>query len=188
MIEFSTSFLDDLVSQASLSPRRRQHHNVHSGPEEPCQRLFNAIGMDSYIRPHRHLLDPRNELLVAVRGSFAVLTFDDRGKIAGAVRLFVGDDAAGARHFAAGIELEPEDWHTVIALVPGSVLLEVKAGPFSATAAKEFASWSPAEGEAAAAAYLDTLRACLPALGVMPEGEGLLDQVESTRQGIDHIS
>jgi cupin fold WbuC family metalloprotein len=127
MIEFSTSFLDDLVFRAALSPRSRQHYNVHSGPHEPCQRLFNAIGMDSYIRPHRHLLDPRNELLVAVRGSFAVLKFDDRGVVAGAVRMSAGEGAPGAGRLAAGVELEPEDWHTVIALVPGSVLLEVKA-------------------------------------------------------------
>lgn len=188
MIEFSTSFLDDLVSRAVASPRKRQHHNVHASPVEPCQRLFNAIGMDSYIRPHRHLMDPRNELLVAVRGSFAVLRFDDCGEVAGAVRLSTGGDAPGAQRFAAGVELEPEDWHTVIALVPDAVLLEVKAGPFSASAAKEFASWSPAEGDAAAAAYLDGLRARLPALGVMHDCEGLFDQAGLTRQGIDHTS
>lgn len=170
MIEFSTSFLDDLVIQASLSPRRRQHHNVHSGPEEPCQRLFNAIGMDSYIRPHRHLLDPRNELLVAVRGSFAVLGFDQQGNVEGAVRVAVGSGSHGSGRSAVGVELGPDDWHTVIALEPGSVLLEVKAGPFSESAAKELAFWSPEEGSAAAPAYLEGLRACLPALGVMHAG------------------
>jgi cupin fold WbuC family metalloprotein len=171
MIEFSTSFLDDLVFRAALSPRSRQHYNVHSGPHEPCQRLFNAIGMDSYIRPHRHLLDPRNELLVAVRGSFAVLKFDDRGVVAGAVRMSAGEGAPGAGRLAAGVELEPEDWHTVIALVPGSVLLEVKAGPFTASAAKEFASWAPEEGDAAASAYLQGLRARLAESGVKREVE-----------------
>lgn len=171
MIEFSTSFLEDLVLRAGLSPRRRQHHNVHSSPDEPCQRLFNAIGVDSYIRPHRHLLEPRNELLVAVRGSFAVLGFDERGNVAGAVRVAVGNGSPGSGQAAAGVELRPDDWHTVIALEPGSVLLEVKAGPFSASAAKELASWSPEEGSAAAPAYLEGLRACLPALGVMHAAE-----------------
>jgi cupin fold WbuC family metalloprotein len=169
MIEFSARFLDDLVSRADSSPRGRQHFNVHSSHDEPCQRLFNAIGMDSYIRPHRHLLDPRNELLVAIRGSFAVLAFDDRGGVLGAVRLSAGDGAPGSGRPAAGVEIEPDEWHTAIALVPGSILLEVKAGPFSETAAKEFAGWAPAEGTPAARAYLEGLRARLPALGVMDE-------------------
>jgi cupin fold WbuC family metalloprotein len=55
---FSNSFLEDLRRQSSLSLRKRKNHNLHFDYEDPCQRLFNAIEMSSYIRPHRHSLDP----------------------------------------------------------------------------------------------------------------------------------
>jgi hypothetical protein len=36
----------------------------------------------------------------------------------------------GGAKLAVGMEVKPETWHTVILLVPGCVLLKVKAGPF----------------------------------------------------------
>ena len=59
---------------------------MHESYEDPCQRLFNAIEPGSYIRPHRHATDPRDELLIAVRGLMALVTFDNDGKVIGVVR------------------------------------------------------------------------------------------------------
>lgn len=67
--KLSPELLGSLVEKAAESPRARQHHNIHERYDDPCQRFLNAIGMDSYIRPHRHSLDPKSECLVAVRGS-----------------------------------------------------------------------------------------------------------------------
>lgn len=153
MRKFTHGLLDDLSGRALESARRRQHENLHRSYSEPCQILFNAIGVDSYIRPHRHLLDPRRETLIAVRGSLAVLKFNDMGAILDVARLFarsVGGDACAS----VGVEVEPDEWHTVIALREGSVLLEVKAGPFDPQGAKEFAPWAPTEGSPEAADYL----------------------------------
>jgi cupin fold WbuC family metalloprotein len=75
---FDAQYLDDLTNQAKDSPRLRQHRNVHQSYQEASQRLFNAIEPGSYIRPHRHASDPREELLVAVRGVMALVTFDDQ--------------------------------------------------------------------------------------------------------------
>jgi cupin fold WbuC family metalloprotein len=49
---FSVEGLDLLVTQAKNSPRLRQHKNIHLDYADPCQRLFNSIEPDSYIRPH----------------------------------------------------------------------------------------------------------------------------------------
>lgn len=152
LAEFSPAFLDALIDQAERSPRRRQHHNVHGDPADPVQRLFNAVWPDSYIRPHRHSPTARPELLMAVRGRFALVTFDDDGAMTRAIAL----GAAPGDH--AGVELGPEEWHTVVALEP-SVLFEVKHGPFRPDLAKQSAEWSAEEGSAAAAAYLESLRA-----------------------------
>ena len=55
------------------------------------------------------------------------------------------------------MELLPGEWHTVIALVPDSVLFEVKTGPFDPNAAKEFAPWAPVEGTQEALAFMELL-------------------------------
>lgn len=155
---FSIVELDALGSNAKASARRRQHRNVHASYSEKIQRLFNAICADSYIRPHRHTLDPRTESLVAVRGEFAAVTFADNGGIADVVRFATEAHWGGDARVTVGIELSPETWHTVVALSDTAVLFEVKEGPFEPTVAKEYALWAPEEGGASAAAYLQWLK------------------------------
>lgn len=120
--------------------------------------------MDSYIRPHRHALDPKTEDLFAMRGAFALVLFDEDGGIT-AIERFGTEKHAGVDGMAVGVELAPGAWHTVLALTQGAVLLELKAGPFISTAAKEFAPWAPAEDSPEAEAYLAMLHqqvACWP--------------------------
>lgn len=149
------AFLDDLVAQAQVSPRLRQHANLHTSYVEPCQRLFNAIGVDSYIRPHRHMSDPKTETLLAVRGRLILVLFSEQGQVSQALPFGLG---LGAEHCDVGVELSPGVWHTVVADLPGSILFEVKAGPFDPQLSKELAPWAPAEGTAAVAAYMARLR------------------------------
>ena len=78
---FDDQYLDGLTVQAKVSPRLRQHSNVHQSYQETSQRLFNAIEPGSYIRPHRHASDPREELLIAVRGVMAMVTLNDQGAV-----------------------------------------------------------------------------------------------------------
>lgn len=156
---FSNSFLGELVTAADRSSRRRQHFNVHRSHQESCQRLLNAIGVDSYIRPHRHALDPKAECLVAVRGSMALITFDEVGHVAEVVRLCTEQFGnAAAADTGVGVEIAAGRWHTVIAETPGAILFEVKAGPFDPARAKEWAPWAPEEGTVAANRYVAELR------------------------------
>ena len=151
---FSTDYLNELTAQAQSSPRMRQHRNIHESYADPCQRLFNAIEPDSYIPPHRHATDPKDELLIAVRGSMALVTFDEQGMVTEFVRFGADRNGEGS---AVGAEVSANTWHTVIALMPGCVLLEVKAGPFDPNQPKDLATWAPDEGSAAAAEYLNKL-------------------------------
>lgn len=163
---FDSNFLDNLALQAASSVRRRQHANLHLSYEEPCQRLFNAIGVDSYIRPHRHMADPKAETLLAVRGLLTLLIFDDHGEVSRVVTMGPELVATGG---VMGVELPPGVWHTVLADVADSVLFEVKAGPFDGSAAKEHAPWAPEEGSSEVPEYLAHLRSevirCLSAGG-----------------------
>lgn len=151
---FSADYLNKLTASARSNSRKRQHLNIHDSYQDPCQRLFNAIEPGSYIRPHRHYSDPREELLVAVRGLMALVTFDDQGKVVGVLH-FAADRQA--KNLALGAEVSPDMWHTVIALQSDCVLLEVKAGPFDPQQPKNLAPWAPEEGSPAGGDYLNKL-------------------------------
>jgi cupin fold WbuC family metalloprotein len=75
------SLLLNLVSEGCSSARLHSTYNLQKSYEDKAQCLLNAIGVGSYIRPHRHLLDPKNECLFAVLGLFALVIFDDSGNI-----------------------------------------------------------------------------------------------------------
>ncbi len=151
---FTQKYLSELSEIAVGSQRKRQHKNIHESFADPCQRFFNAIEPDSYIRPHRHSNAGGGELLIGIRGEMALILFDDFGDIVEAIKV-------GPLHsnedMAFGVEVQPRQWHTVVSFVTGSVLLEVKAGPFDPNAAKEMASWAPSESSDEAKNYLNKL-------------------------------
>jgi cupin fold WbuC family metalloprotein len=154
---FTPEFLDALTQAAEQSARHRLHKNIHQNYNDPCQRLFNAIGIDSYIRPHCHSIDPKDECLIAVRGRMALLVFDDIGQLQQVIR-FGAQSSDLDIPISVGINLPAGVWHTVIAEVPGSILFEVKSGPFNPEQAKEYAEWAPEEDAPEAAVYLTELK------------------------------
>lgn len=141
----------DLGRQAAKSPRRRQHHNLHADYGDPCQRLLNFLWHNSYIRPHRHAADPKEETLIALRGEMGCLIFDDEGRVTSRTRLVAGGNCPA-------LIIEPGEWHSIVALSGSAVLLETKAGPFNPMAAKEPAAWAVDETVPSAAAYLQSLQ------------------------------
>lgn len=78
---FTFDQFTSLHGQAKASPRLRQHLNIHASHKAPFQRLFIAFGLDSYVRPHRHHLVPKDETLIAVQGLLGVMVFDDTGQV-----------------------------------------------------------------------------------------------------------
>lgn len=151
---FGEEFLSEISVRSHRSERLRQHFNVHASYEDHCQKLFNAIQPGSYIRPHRHLIDPKNELLVAIKGRMALIIFDDQGQIK--KKTFLGTENYKDVD-AVAVELTPDLWHTVIALEKDCVLLEVKPGPFDPSKPKELAPWAPEEGSKEVEKYMAAL-------------------------------
>lgn len=142
----SVAIIDDLVAEAAVNIRRRQHRNIHASYADPSQRLFNALCRDSYITPHRHSGVNDEETLVAIRGSFLTVLFEDDGSIDQV-------DYCGEAGQNVGAVIPIGRWHTVMPLSETAVIFEVKAGPFDPQRAKEFASWAPAENDPAADDY-----------------------------------
>lgn len=150
---FDMNYLDELVQQAMQSPRLRQHRNVHTDYADPCQRLFNAMQPGTYLRPHLHGDAQGAETMIGVRGLMALVIFDDGGVIA-QVQKFGAGSHANDPAVAAGVETPPGIWHTVLSLEPGSVLIEMKAGPFNPDAPKYPAPWAPDESTTEGKEYL----------------------------------
>lgn len=137
-----------LATAAADNPRRRANLNLHASLEDPYQRFFNAIQPGSYVRVHRHADPPRWEAFVAISGRAAVLELGDDGTVLSRVELSPqGPDVA--------IEIPASTWHTVCALEPDTVLFEIKPGPYSPPADKDFAPWAPPENEPSARLIAD---------------------------------
>ena len=149
---FTFDQFDDLHGQAKASPRQRQHLNIHATHEAPFQRLFIAFGVDSYVRPHRHHLVPKDETLIAAQGLLGVLVFDDAGQVVQQLKL--GTERHASPGVGPAVDMPAGTWHTVLALTPDAVLLEGKAGPFDPQGPREFADWAPGEGAAEAQVLL----------------------------------
>ena len=87
----------------------------------------------------------------------ALLVFDDIGQVGQIIR-FGAQTNEAQQAISVGVNLPAGAWHTVIAEVPGSILFEVKSGPFNPKQAKELAAWAPAENTPEATEYLMFLK------------------------------
>jgi len=120
--------LDDLSKQAAASRRLRKNLNFHESDEDACHRLLNAMEPGTYIQPHHHAAEGKDETVTILRGKLGLIEFDDSGRVTGTVRL-----------------------------EPGSVFIEAKAGPYRPFSPEERAAWAPAEGDPGATDYMNTL-------------------------------
>jgi len=134
---------------ARRSPRRREIHVFHTGDADPLQRMLNALQPGSYIRPHRHLDPPKSESLVLLQGMLGYVSFVADGT-PDEENLLLLERERGVH----GCDIRPGVWHTIFALVPDTVIFEVKPGPYSPANDKDFAPWAPPEYNAEASAFL----------------------------------
>lgn len=150
MLRLDQSLLDALMQTATASPRLRANHNIHPNLDAPIQRFFNALQPGTYVRPHQHRTPPRWELFLALRGALAILVFDDDGRV-------IQRQELTAQGPVFGMELPVGCWHALVVLEP-CVVFELKEGPYHALSDKDFASWAPAEGEAACGTFIEWYR------------------------------
>jgi len=129
----------DLTVKAFDSDRKRTHYNLHSESTDKTQRLCMAIEPGSYIRPHRHSKKGKWEVFVILQGSASMLTFNNRGKVTDSVLL----SENGPIHV---VEVQENIWHTLVSHESGTVLLEIKPGPYLPLPSKDRAPWAPDEG------------------------------------------
>lgn len=146
------ALLDEVAAAAAASPRRRRNHNFHASDGDAAHRLLNAIEPGSYVAPHRHLDPAKDETMLVVRGRLGVVFFADDGKVSGRALLAAGGEPCG-------VNIPHGVFHSVLALTPGTVFFEAKAGPWLPLAEDERAAWAPAENDSGAPAYHASLAA-----------------------------
>ena len=146
MVRIDKQLLDQVSEKAKKAPRRRMNHNFHQSPEDLLNRMLNAMEPDTYVHPHKHENPDKREAFILLRGSFLIVEFDEKGNVADHVIL-------SKEKGVYGLEVPPRTFHTLISLEPGSVIYELKDGPYIVQTDKIFAPWAPEEGAADCQAY-----------------------------------
>jgi len=146
----SNEKLNELSQKAVVAPRKRLNFNYHDDLGDPINRMLNAFEPGTYVQPHKHENPDKREVFILLKGSLLVVFFDNDGNPTEFILL---DRDKG--NYA--VEIAPGTWHTIIALETGSVVYEVKDGPYSPLDDKNFASWAPKEGMSECADYLQRL-------------------------------
>jgi cupin fold WbuC family metalloprotein len=137
-----------LTIQARANERKRKNMNYHVSDEDLIQRMLNAFEPGTYVHPHTHQNPDKREVFIILTGRLLVIFFDDEGNI---IRHVILDRESGI----FGVEIAPGEWHTATGLEEGTVVYEIKDGPYNAGDDKNFASWAPNEGESEASLQLN---------------------------------
>ncbi len=115
------SVLDALTEQAKSSPRLRMNLDLRNSPEDQSQRMLNAIEPGSPMPIHRHRKS--SETVVCLRGRLVEEFYDASGVLEESVE--ISPDGP-----VVAVNIPLGQWHTVRALASGTVLLEMKDGPY----------------------------------------------------------
>lgn len=110
-----------VTEQAKQSPRLRKNYNFHASLDDKCHRFLNALEIGTEVPVHHHVT--KDESFVLLRGRVRVNTYKDNGDILESVVL----SHVEGRY---GVDIPKNTWHNVECLEPGSVIFEVKEGPF----------------------------------------------------------
>lgn len=114
--------LDKLTEQAQNSERLRKNYNLHRSLNDHVQRLLNALEPGTDLPVHRHL--HTDETYMLFRGSLNVKLFNDKKELLQTILL----DADKGKY---GMSIPAGQWHTVEVLEKGTVIFEIKQGPYS---------------------------------------------------------
>ena len=113
--------MDSVTGKARESSRMRMNLNFHGSLEDKCHRLLNAMEPGTEIPVHRH--KTKDEGIILLRGCIRVNIYNDRGEVTESVVLSHKDGCVG-------VDIPMMEWHGVECLESGSVIYEVKEGPF----------------------------------------------------------
>ena len=121
-MKITQALLDKLTEEAKASPRLRMNMDLRNSAEDQSQRMLNAIEPGSPLPIHRH--QKTSETVVCLRGRLVEEYYDElERRCTDAIELSPNGPVV-ALNIPAG------QWHTVRSLESGTVIIEVKDGPY----------------------------------------------------------
>ena len=121
-MKITQAVLDKLTAEAKESPRLRMNMDLRNSDADQSQRMLNAIEPRSVVPIHRH--QKSSETVVCLRGRLVEEFYDELERICTERIELSPNGPVVALNIPAG------QWHTVQALESGTVILEVKDGPY----------------------------------------------------------
>lgn len=121
-MKITQTLLDTLTEQAKASPRLRMNYDLRNSADDQSQRMLNAIEPNSPLPIHRH--QNTSETVVCLRGRLVWEFYDEFERICTETIELSPNGPVVALNVPQG------QWHTVKALESGSVIMEVKDGPY----------------------------------------------------------
>ena len=124
-MKITQQILDELTAQAKASPRLRMNMDLRNSSEDQSQRMLNVIEPGSPLPIHRH--QKTSETVVCLRGRLVEEYYDELERICTEAIELSPNGPVMALNIPAG------QWHTVRVLESGTVIMEVKDGPYEPT-------------------------------------------------------
>lgn len=115
--------LDETCQAAASSERLRMNYNLHDSLDEPVHKMINAFQPGTVLPIHRHLHPAKKETFVLLQGKLEVIIYNEDGTEKNRIEL--SKESGNLM-----VELMPEDWHSIEVLIPNTVILEIKQGPY----------------------------------------------------------
>ena len=123
-----TKFLDELTEKAKESPRLRMNYNLHDSLDSKAQRLFNGLEPGTDLPIHRHV--ETSETYILIRGALRVSLLDDNKNVIESAELNLNKGVFG-------FQIPANTWHKVEVMESGTVIFEVKDGPYTRLTEKD---------------------------------------------------
>ena len=121
-MKITQAILDKSTEQAKASPRLRMNLDLRNSGEDLSQRMLNAIEPGSPLPIHRH--QNSSETVVCLRGRLVEEFYDELERTCTESIELSPNGPTVAVNIPAG------QWHTARALESGTVIMEVKDGPY----------------------------------------------------------
>ena len=121
-MKITQAILDELTAKAKENPRLRMNLDLRNSAEDQSQRMLNAIEPGSPLPIHRH--QKSSETMVCLRGRLVEEFYDELERTCTESIELSPNGPTVAVNIPAG------QWHTVRASESGTVIMEVKDGPY----------------------------------------------------------
>ena len=129
-----TQLLDSLTSLAQASPRLRMNLDLRTSAQDGSQRMLNAIEPGTVVPVHRH--QKSSETVVVLRGRVVEEYYDEEGNVTESIVMaplgdsHVDNSSCNDVALSCALNIPAGQWHTIKALEPGTVILEMKDGAY----------------------------------------------------------